>query len=99
MGSASALQQLDPISALGFPNYRRGDSGVFLPGLVVGFRMVSGVRRVLANANFVGGMSGGPVLGPDGAVVGVVVTGARSAGESDLTENHAFIPIEALALP
>jgi hypothetical protein len=49
-GSAASLAIHDHLLVLGFPNYRLGESGVFNPGLVVGFRPHHGVRRVLTDA-------------------------------------------------
>src|SRR5690606_23853010 len=36
-----------PVIISGFPNFRPGDSGVFKEGKIVGFRMASGIRRLL----------------------------------------------------
>jgi S1-C subfamily serine protease len=96
MGSADSLKQMDHLMIAGFPNYRLGDSGVVIPGLVVGFRPASGIRRVLTNASIVAGTSGGPVLGREDSVIGVAVTGADRMEEAQETENHGVIPIEAL---
>ena len=43
-GSADGLQINSHVAVIGFPNYRPGDSGVLVPGLVVGFRPRSGAR-------------------------------------------------------
>lgn len=94
--SADNLKIMDHIAISGFPNYRYGDSGVIIPGLVVGFRMVSGVRRVLTNAPIVAGNSGGPVIDAQNQVVGVAVTGAEMMEKSQETENHGIVPIDAL---
>lgn len=95
-GSADGLHIMDHITVSGFPNYRYGDTGVIIPGLVVGFRMVSGIRRVLTNAPIVAGNSGGPVIGPQNKVIGVAVTGAELMEKSQETENHGIVPIDAL---
>ena len=47
VGSADNLKVMDHVAVAGFPNYRYGDTGVIIPGLVVGFRPVSGIRRIL----------------------------------------------------
>lgn len=96
MGSADSLEQMDHLVVAGFPNYRLGDSGVMVPGLVIGFRTVSSIRRVLTNAPIIAGNSGGPVIGKDDCVVGVAVTGADCMEEAQETENHGIIPIDAL---
>jgi hypothetical protein len=96
MGSADNLKEMDHLAVTGFPNYRLGDSGVIVPGLVIGFRMVSGIRRVLTNAPIIAGNSGGPVLDKDNRVVGVAVTGADRMEEAQETEHHGIIPIDAL---
>ncbi len=96
MGSADSLKQLDHLAITGFPNYRLGDTGVIVPGLVIGFRMVSGIRRILTNAPIIAGNSGGPVLDKRNKVVGVAVTGAESMEQAHETDNHGIIPIDAL---
>ncbi|MGE0421112.1 MAG: serine protease [Reyranellaceae bacterium] len=82
----------------GHPNFRLGDSPQLSPGLIVGFRTVSSIRRMITNAAIVAGTSGGPVLDAGGKVIGVAVTGARSLSSSRETEDHAIIPIWSLAL-
>lgn len=98
IGSSDNLNLMDHIAISGFPNYRLGDTGVFIPGLVVGFRMVSSIRRILTNAPIIAGNSGGPVLDAQGEVIGVAVTGADKMEDAQQTENHAIIPIDALGL-
>ncbi|MBC7953116.1 MAG: hypothetical protein H7Z12_15020 [Rhodospirillaceae bacterium] len=66
------------------------------PGIVVGFRPVSEIRRILTNAPIVTGGSGGPVLDRDVKAIGVAVTGAESLGEVGDTEDLGIIPIDAL---
>jgi hypothetical protein len=95
-GSSDNLKIMDHLAVAGFPNYRHGDTGVIIPGLVVGFRMVSGIRRILTNAQIVAGNSGGPVVGGDNHVVGIAVTGAETMDTARHTENHGIIPIDAL---
>jgi len=98
VGTADALCEMDHLAVVGFPNYHLGDSGVISPGLVIGFRMRSGIRRVLTNAPIVAGASGGPVLDKNNRVVGVAVTGSDNFGEARDTEKHGAIPIDALKL-
>jgi hypothetical protein len=50
------------------------------------------------NAGIVEGMSGGPAVGPDNTVVGVLVTGAPWMQETRSIEDQAIIPIAALDL-
>ncbi|MHB8927669.1 MAG: S1 family peptidase [Bacillota bacterium] len=96
VGSADAVSLMDHLLVLGFPNYRRGDSGVAQPGMVVGFRPVSGIRRLLTNAGIVAGMSGGPALGRGNRVVGIAATGADTMQNTTLTEDQSIIPVDAL---
>lgn len=96
IGSADNLNLMDHIASVGFPNYRYGDTGVFSPGLVIGFRMVSGIRRILVNIPLIAGNSGGPVIDKHGKVIGVAVTGADRMENSHRTENHGVIPVDAL---
>lgn len=86
------------VAVCGFPNYRLGDSGVLIPGLIVGLRPKSGVQRLLTNAPIVAGMSGGPALGAGGNVIGVCVTGSKFLSSAGDTEDHSIIPISALEL-
>lgn len=97
-GSADKLEQMHHIAVTGFPNFRLGDSGIISPGLVVGFRTKSGIRRILTNAPIIAGNSGGPVLADGNVVVGVAVTGAERMEEAQETEDHGIIPIDALQL-
>lgn len=97
-GSADQLGLMAHMAVAGFPNFRYGDSGIIVPGLVVGFRPVSGVRRLLTNAGIVAGMSGGPVLSNNHTVIGIAVTGANRMETVTGTEDHGVIPIEALSL-
>ena len=84
------------IAVCGFPNYRLGDTGVVAPGVVVGTRQRSGIRRLMTNATIVAGMSGGPVLGQTGGVVGICVTGSRFFQQAQETEDHSIVPVAAL---
>jgi hypothetical protein len=95
-GSADKLKVMDHVAVAGFPNYRYGDTGVIIPGLVVGFRMVSGIRRILTNAPIVAGNSGGPVVGGNNQVIGIAVTGAEMMDKAQETENHGIVPIDAV---
>jgi S1-C subfamily serine protease len=94
----SVASQMDNLLVLGHPNYRIGDSPIASPGLIVGFRPQSGIRRLLTNASIVAGCSGGPVLDKGSRVIGVAVTGADSFDEVRNTEDISVIPIDALRL-
>ncbi len=98
LGTADGLREMEHVAVVGFPNYHLGDSGVISPGLVIGFRIRSGIRRILTNAPIVAGASGGPVLDKNNRVVGVAVTGSDSFGQASDTEKHGVIPIDALRL-
>jgi hypothetical protein len=95
-GNSDGLALMDHVTVAGFPNYRIGDSGHVAPGIITGFRPVSGIHRMLTNALIVSGTSGGPVLSRDGKVIGVAVTGADQIISAPQTENHGIIPIDAL---
>lgn len=97
-GDIEGVKQMSHVAVVGFPNFRRGDSGILSPGFVVGFRTVSAIRRFLVSSAIVAGTSGGPVLDRTGRVVGVAVTGADRLGDAPETEDHGVIPIDATAL-
>jgi trypsin-like peptidase len=97
-GTADDLRQMAHLAICGYPNYRLGDTGTIVPGLVVGFRTVSGIRRILTNAPIVAGASGAPVLDASGRVIGVAVTGSDRMENAQDTEDHSIIPIDALNL-
>lgn len=96
--SADDLSNLEHLAVAGFPNYRPGDTGVFNPGMIVGFRTKSGVRRILTNARIVAGMSGGPAINSSGRVIGFAVTGADRMENAEEVEDHGIIPVDALKL-
>lgn len=96
--STSELNQLDPIMVFGFPNYQYGDTGTINIGNIAGFRMKSGIRRILVSTPLIAGNSGSPVFDADAKVIGVAVTGAERMEEAHETEEHGVIPIGALDL-
>ncbi|MEC9345365.1 MAG: serine protease [Pseudomonadota bacterium] len=97
-GASTETKQMDHVAVCGFPNFRLGDSGVLSPGIIVGTRMKSGIRRLLTNAGIIAGMSGGPAIGADNQVIGVCVTGSDNFQATRETEDQSIIPIEALDL-
>lgn len=97
-GQPSELEMHDHLLVCGHPNYRIGDSAMSIPGLVVGFRMMSSIRRIITNAPIVAGSSGSPVLSHHNKVVGVAVTGSQSFSSASGTEDHGIVPIDALDL-
>ncbi len=97
IGSADAIEVMDKILLVGFPNYRKGDTGIIAPGLVTGFRTISGTRRMLVNTPIIAGNSGGPVLDEIGKIIGVAVTGADRMEDAGETEHHGVIPIDILS--
>jgi RNA-directed DNA polymerase len=90
------VKQTDSIILAGFPNFRYGDTPRISPGVVVSFRTVSAIRRVVINTAIISGNSGGPVLNSDGAVIGVAVTGTDRFDLPEVTADYGVIPIDAL---
>ncbi|MEM6254846.1 MAG: serine protease [Cyanobacteria bacterium P01_D01_bin.156] len=95
IGCADNLQTGDNLYLVSYPNYRKGDTGMVTPGVITGFRMVSGIRRILTNIPIIAGASGSPVL-HENRVIGVAVTGADRMEDAHTTEDHGIIPIDAL---
>ena len=95
-GRSDVLGVGSPITVVGYPNHALRDSGVMMPGNIVGYRTVSTVRRMLVSAPIIQGGSGGPVLDDRGKVIGVAVTGADKMENADKTEAHGVIPIETI---
>lgn len=96
-GTADNLNLMAHVAIAGFPNYRFGDMGILSPGLVIGFRTVSSIRRILVNIPIIAGNSGGPAIDADGQVIGVAVTGADRLENATSTENHGIVPLDALS--
>jgi hypothetical protein len=97
-GITDNLKQMEHIAIAGFPNYNYGDNGIFSPGLIVGFRVYSGIRHILVNTPLIIGNSGGPALNKDNLVIGIAVTGAERMSQAHETEKHGLIPIDAINL-
>lgn len=95
-GSNDTVKIMEHIAIAGYPNYNFGDTGTFTPGLIIGFRTVSAIRRMLTNAPIIAGCSGGPVINSSNEVIGIAVTGSKSMSTAHETENHGIIPIDAL---
>lgn len=98
MGDLDKVRLNDHVAVAGFPNHNHGDTGIFSPGLAIGFRPVSGIRRLLVNTPLIAGNSGGPIISGDGKVIGVAVTGADKMESAATTEDHGVIPISAINL-
>lgn len=96
IGNPDEAQLMDHILILGHPNYRKGDTVIAQPGLITGFRTISAIRRILTNAHIVAGCSGGAALDAQGNALGIAVTGTDSEANSDQTEAHGIIPINAI---
>jgi len=96
IGDSDTIQLNDHIAVAGFPNHNYGDTGIFSPGLIIGFRTVSSIRRFLTNIPLIAGNSGGPIISSKNKVIGVAVTGADKMENAGITENHGIIPINAL---
>ena len=98
MGDSDSIVLNTHLAVAGFPNHNYGDTGIFSPGLVIGFRTVSSIKRFLINTPLIAGNSGGPILSAQSTVIGVAVTGADKMENAALTENHGVIPIAAINL-
>jgi hypothetical protein len=97
-GKTDNLKQMNHVAIAGFPNYNFGDNGIFSPGLIVGFRVYSGIRHLLVNTPLISGNSGGPAIDKDNLVIGIAVTGAEKMSIAHETEKHGLIPIDVIDL-
>ncbi|WP_428327895.1 S1 family peptidase [Mucilaginibacter sp.] len=94
----SEVKQMDQITVAGFPNYQIGDTGTIITGNISGFRIKSGIRRLLVSTPLIAGTSGGPVLNALSKVIGIAVTGAERMSQAHKTEEHGGIPVSAIDL-
>jgi hypothetical protein len=62
----------------------------------VGFRIVSGIRRILTKAPIVAGASGSPVLNGDGKVIALAATGTAVFESSQTTEHQSVVHSDAI---
>jgi hypothetical protein len=95
MGATDNLRIGDQVTLVGFPNYRIGATEVQVPGFIIGFRPLRGIRRFLIDAPIVFGNSGGPVLDSEKRVIGVAATGTDDWKNRTDVE-YGVIPIDAL---
>lgn len=84
------------VNVAGFPNYQIGDTLYFTGQRIASIRPASGYRRPLVDGPIAAGMSGGPVVDSEGKVIGVVVSGAETLSQANMTERHGFIPIKTV---
>lgn len=96
IGNSDDIVLNDNVAAAGFPNHNFGDSGIFSPGLVVGFRPVASIRRILVNIPLIAGNSGGPIISSKNEVIGIAVTGADKMQNAGQTEEHGVVPLSAI---
>jgi hypothetical protein len=75
IGNSDELKIMEHIAIAGFPKYQLGDKGFLSPGLITGFRTVSGIQRIVVNVPIVAGNSGGPVINSCNKVIGIAVKG------------------------
>lgn len=95
-GSADSLKHLDQLIVAGFPDYGIGDILTVRSSQVSSLIRRFGESRIRLNTGIVAGMSGGPVVHPNGDVVGIAVTGADWEGNMEREADHGAIPIDVL---
>src|SRR5207237_1389363 len=86
----------DLVTLGGFPNYQFGDTPYVIHPRIAAIRRASGQPRLLVEGSIAAGMSGGPVVDATGRVIGVVVSGAETLSQANMTERHGFISIETV---
>jgi S1-C subfamily serine protease len=93
--STAELRHGDPITLLGFPHNRHGDSVQIRFGHVAGFKrdLNSDEKFIVLSASVIEGNSGGPVLNKALQVIGVALRGAPNEREAQHTDFHAAMPI------
>jgi retron-type reverse transcriptase len=99
-GNPKPLKQLDDLYACGFPSYGYGDLITIRHCQVASIGKRFGVPRIMLNTGIIKGMSGGPVMLPNGQVVGIAITGSDHAGDVDVggpkAQDNGAISIDAL---
>ena len=93
--NTAELRHGDPITLLGFPHNRHGDSVQIRFGHVAGFKrdLNSDEKFIVLSASVIEGNSGGPVLNKALQVIGVALRGAPNEREAQHTDFHAAMPI------
>ena len=86
----------DQLTIVGWPDFGPGDDITVRTGVAVGFKMVSGIRRIRVGVPVIHGTSGGPAFNKGGHIVGVAVTGTKTLADSDNSNDNALIPFEAI---
>lgn len=77
---AIAIAIGDPTTAVGFPGWAPGDPLNVRPGVVSTLTRKSGVRFIEVNQKLSQGMSGGPLLDTNDAVLGIIHKGGPEEG-------------------
>lgn len=78
--AAAPVATGDPVTALGYPGWGPGDQLNIRPGVVSTLTVKSAVQLIEVTQKLTQGMSGGPVLDANDAVVGVIHKGGPEEG-------------------
>jgi RNA-directed DNA polymerase len=95
-GDSSLLAPMSEVVVAGFPDHSPGATISVKQAKVSSFKPKHGVGSFQLDSGITKGNSGGPVVTPDGHVVGVAVTGGDSEKETKAAVTYGVIRIEEI---